>query len=106
MLERRGNAPDGHVEEFQRRQTPGGASTGIGDIRGNYEQQTARGTIPSTPGRGPDTYQRIRRTFAEHDTQTDSFGQIDWRTFDANKALRNLASVSSRIRLLTLRRLH
>eukprot|EP00971_Amphidinium_carterae_P071767 1419489-Amphidinium_carterae.1 len=42
----------------------------------------------------------------EDATQTEGTGQVDWRMYDTNKALRNLASTSSRVRLLTLRRLH
>eukprot|EP00971_Amphidinium_carterae_P122267 2420950-Amphidinium_carterae.1 len=111
--------------------TPGAESLGIRDIRDNYEQGTtginpadavrripvtpddivvarpvATGTIPTTPGRGPDSYQRLRRVYAEDGTQTEGTGQVDWRSFDTSKALRNLASTSARVRLLTLRRLH
>eukprot|EP00971_Amphidinium_carterae_P325068 6455158-Amphidinium_carterae.1 len=109
---------------------PGAASTGIRDVRDNYELATRRpdpatmgripvtpediarahhrapGAIPTTPGRGPDSYQRVRRVFEDDGTQTEGTGQVDWRSFDTSKALRNLASTSARVRLLTLRRLH
>eukprot|EP00971_Amphidinium_carterae_P149187 2958012-Amphidinium_carterae.3 len=68
--------------------------------------QTPLGRIPSTPGRGPDHQQRVRRVFAEEGAQTEGTGHIDWRYFDVDKAMRNLHSASQRTRLLTLRRLH
>eukprot|EP00971_Amphidinium_carterae_P149200 2958405-Amphidinium_carterae.2 len=90
--------------------TPGGEQTTtvqwIPATPGPGVRSVAMGEIPSTPGRGPDTYQRIQRTFMEDATQTEGTGQVDWRIYDTNKALRNLAPTSSRVRLLTLRRLH
>ena len=64
------------------------------------------GPIPGTPGRGPDQQQRVRRVLRDEGAQTENTGQLDWRWFDVNKALRNLHSPSAKVRLLTLRRLH
>eukprot|EP00971_Amphidinium_carterae_P046574 917433-Amphidinium_carterae.6 len=38
-------------------------------------RSAAMGGMPSTPGRGPDTYQRVRRTFMEDAMQTEGTGQ-------------------------------
>eukprot|EP00971_Amphidinium_carterae_P107671 2131956-Amphidinium_carterae.5 len=119
-----------HEDEAGAIPTPGAASVGIQDLRDNYEhgntgtspatmgripitpddiavaRPIAAGTIPTTPGRGPDSYQRVRRVYSEDGTQTEGTGQVDWRSFDTSKALRNLSSSSARVRLLTLRRLH
>eukprot|EP00971_Amphidinium_carterae_P342738 6482154-Amphidinium_carterae.1 len=83
MLHQRGRAEDELDRIFEQNRTPGGTSTGIRDLRENYEQvststpkaqqavtmqqipttpalgtrSVALGGIPSTPGRGPDTYQ-------------------------------------------------
>eukprot|EP00971_Amphidinium_carterae_P018911 372341-Amphidinium_carterae.1 len=95
-------------------------STMIGDDAAAYEDlrrnvpgeatetttATPIGPIPSTPGRGPDRFQRVRRVFTEEGAQTHGSGHIDWRYFDVDKAMRNLHSASQRTRLLTIRRLH
>eukprot|EP00971_Amphidinium_carterae_P338357 6475627-Amphidinium_carterae.2 len=48
-----------------------------------------------------------RRSYAENTTQTDmSGGQLDWRFYDTNKAVRLLHSPNQQTRLATLRRLH
>eukprot|EP00971_Amphidinium_carterae_P205381 4076224-Amphidinium_carterae.10 len=65
----------------------------------------AAGVIPGTPGRGPDTYQRVRRTFREEAAQAGS-AQLDWRHYDISKAFTGLHCASEKTKLLTLRRLH
>eukprot|EP00971_Amphidinium_carterae_P188088 3733277-Amphidinium_carterae.4 len=48
-----------------------------------------------------------RRSYAEGTAQTDmSGGQLDWRFYDTNKAVRLLHSPNQQTRLATLRRLH
>eukprot|EP00971_Amphidinium_carterae_P088734 1755828-Amphidinium_carterae.1 len=60
----------------------------------------------SRAGRGPDLAQRHRRTTAESSAQSAELPSTDWRHFDTNRAVRQLASPNAKIRALTLRRLH
>eukprot|EP00971_Amphidinium_carterae_P096853 1917235-Amphidinium_carterae.1 len=123
-LERSKQLTRGRGEEDEERalQTPG-TSTRVQDDRSNYApdgglssivppasapstpRPEAVGTIPGTPGRGPDTYQRVRRTFREEAAQAGS-AQLDWRHYDISKAFAGLHCASEKTKLLTLRRLH
>eukprot|EP00971_Amphidinium_carterae_P287971 5716475-Amphidinium_carterae.1 len=60
----------------------------------------------SRAGRGPDLAQRHRRTTTESSAQSAELPSTDWRHFDTNRAVRQLASPNVKIRALTLRRLH
>eukprot|EP00971_Amphidinium_carterae_P306460 6089945-Amphidinium_carterae.1 len=121
----------GDDADDERGRTPG-TSTRAQDDRGNYAPEEglasviphavpatpsrphvvpatprpdAIGAIPATPGRGPDVYQRVRRTFREEAAQAGS-AQLDWRHYDISKAFAGLHCASEKTKLLTLRRLH
>eukprot|EP00971_Amphidinium_carterae_P090093 1783699-Amphidinium_carterae.1 len=40
-------------------------------VPGTHTTPRALGDLPSTPGRGPDVMQRVRRTFREEEAQTE-----------------------------------